>query len=430
VKTASAFKKSTTGLRNATLLALAAAIATLLLATSASAEVDGGSSLPPVGEAPAVVAEQAQPPASSTAPESDPVPEQPASAPAPELSDAAPEPAAAAEDISVSPSPEPPAPVSPSPEPPAPVSSSPEPPASAPSADNDPAAPAKSNGLASAAAIGNAVNRSAAAAESVTATGKEVQVPAIVEANGAELPVLQHRTSALVEDLDKGFAETTAPAVDQLPTAQIAPAVERLPSTRIASTFDRLPAPMVSALKSADLLLQPTNLLDSVVPAMANVPAPSPFQADRRSKPEEAVSFLPKMSSAGLFLQPDALASGPSTSAYMAPQPAGAEIPGEQALLSSSRMAMALSAAQALLGATLTRTAAHHLQGPAAPNLPLPAPGSPASAVPDAGGPSFVPIVALLALLALVAPAALRRLGGAADFRAPVPFVCALERPG
>lgn len=58
-------------------------------------------------------------------------------------------------------------------------------------------------------------------------------------------------------------------------------------------------------------------------------------------------------------------------------------------------------------------------------------PGSPQSAASGPGtGSSFVPIAALLALLALAAPAIFRRLGGLADFRAPTPFVCALERPG
>jgi hypothetical protein len=67
---------------------------------------------------------------------------------------------------------------------------------------------------------------------------------------------------------------------------------------------------------------------------------------------------------------------------------------------------------------------------PTPSDVPPPAPESPATAVADSGGTSFVPIAALLALLALVAPAATRRLGKAPDFRAPTPFTCALERPG
>jgi hypothetical protein len=63
-------------------------------------------------------------------------------------------------------------------------------------------------------------------------------------------------------------------------------------------------------------------------------------------------------------------------------------------------------------------------------DVPLPAPESPGAIAPGSGGPIFVPIAALLALLALAAPAILRRLGEVPAFRPSTPFVCALERPG
>ena len=63
-------------------------------------------------------------------------------------------------------------------------------------------------------------------------------------------------------------------------------------------------------------------------------------------------------------------------------------------------------------------------------NYPMPSPDTPDGAASGLGGSSFVPIVALLALLALAASAIFRRLGEGPDFRAPTPFVCALERPG
>jgi hypothetical protein len=63
-------------------------------------------------------------------------------------------------------------------------------------------------------------------------------------------------------------------------------------------------------------------------------------------------------------------------------------------------------------------------------NYPMPSPGTPDGAVSGLGSSSFVPIVALLALLALAAAAIFRRLGEGPDFRAPTPFACALERPG
>jgi hypothetical protein len=68
---------------------------------------------------------------------------------------------------------------------------------------------------------------------------------------------------------------------------------------------------------------------------------------------------------------------------------------------------------------------------PANGNDLVPPPASPQSAAAGSGGsPSFVPVAALLALLALVAPATYRRLRDGPAFPAPDPFVCALERPG
>lgn len=67
--------------------------------------------------------------------------------------------------------------------------------------------------------------------------------------------------------------------------------------------------------------------------------------------------------------------------------------------------------------------------------LPPDSPGFPSGSTTrvDASGSGatiFVPIAALLALLALASPAILRRLRELPDFPAPTPFVCALERPG
>jgi hypothetical protein len=67
---------------------------------------------------------------------------------------------------------------------------------------------------------------------------------------------------------------------------------------------------------------------------------------------------------------------------------------------------------------------------PSGGNDSVPSPSSSQPVASGVGGSSFVPIVALLALLALAAAAILRRLGEGPALRAPLPFVCALERPG
>jgi hypothetical protein len=64
------------------------------------------------------------------------------------------------------------------------------------------------------------------------------------------------------------------------------------------------------------------------------------------------------------------------------------------------------------------------------PDFPAPADEPPQLGAPVSDAPSFVPIAALLALLALVAPAIDRRRRETPAFSAPTPFVCALERPG
>jgi len=63
-------------------------------------------------------------------------------------------------------------------------------------------------------------------------------------------------------------------------------------------------------------------------------------------------------------------------------------------------------------------------------NGPIPLPDAPQVGVSGSAASSFVPIAALLALLALAVPAIRRRPWEVPAFSAPAPFVCALERPG
>lgn len=81
-------------------------------------------------------------------------------------------------------------------------------------------------------------------------------------------------------------------------------------------------------------------------------------------------------------------------------------------------------------GAAAAGSAVERFGNPMPSDTPLPAPESPGAAAPGSAGSFFVPLAALLALLALVAPATRRRLREVPGFPAPTPFVCALERPG
>ncbi len=89
----------------------------------------------------------------------------------------------------------------------------------------------------------------------------------------------------------------------------------------------------------------------------------------------------------------------------------------------------ALESLDGVQSTPMSRTTGAGSNDPAPLDGPAPAPGSSAAAAGSTGS-FFVPLAALLALLALVAPATLRRLGEVPASRPPVPFVCALERPG
>lgn len=78
-------------------------------------------------------------------------------------------------------------------------------------------------------------------------------------------------------------------------------------------------------------------------------------------------------------------------------------------------------------GQAPARSASDGPTGPPVPDLPPPAQ---IGAEVGAGGTNFLPLLGLLALLALAAPRGYRRRMAVRDFPVPTPFVCALERPG
>ncbi|HEU4944524.1 MAG TPA: hypothetical protein VFT10_05115 [Solirubrobacterales bacterium] len=175
-----------------------------------------------------------------------------------------------------------------------------------------------------------------------------------------------------------------------------------------------------------DPMRRPTGLLNFLAPASAEVEAPAQSSPARQEASPKAPMSVPELAAAGLLSVKGTTASGPSVDVSQL-ETGGLELGGAQ---SSKAGRTALSPKLGIPNAGAAGMTTGDRGGSAPANIPLPTPAPPANAVADSGGSIFVPIVALLALLALVAPTAQRRLGRAADFRLPTLFVCALERPG
>lgn len=190
--------------------------------------------------------------------------------------------------------------------------------------------------------------------------------------------VPQHRVTAVVEEVGRNAAKT------------------------IATTTKRLMVPVAE-------LDVPSSLLDSISPLSA-----PPLMAEEA----QPVGLLPRSPAAtGLRLPVGGLPADASIVRI-------ANVPGSM----PTNWEMDISPREATAETTFAGSSDERSGRPALPDLPPPA-QSPTT-VGGPGGSIFVPAVALLALLALAAPAARRRLGEAAAFRPPTPFVCALERPG
>jgi len=362
------FKQRTKGFRVLLLGLLAAVISSLLVVAPAGAETADAASAPPVVETPAV-AEQPVTSVRLATPEPsapEPVQIQVTSASSPN---------AGGEESSVAPTPS---------ERPDPVSNLPASTSTAVDSVADHVAPDSS-------AI-------ASSADSVRTAVAGVHGPAHEAADAGAAAAPKHRLSELVSGIRRNSRGVAALVSDLLPAAQVGP-----------------------ALLPADLL----NSLHPTIAAAAALVGQSPTGGELSPAAHGTMNF-PELPEAGLFSNRGAAAPALFPGGYLAV--AGKFEIGETPLWKSGgRSAARLPAAST---AELAGTTIDHGRSSVPSDLPLPAPESPATAVADAGGPSFVPIAALLALLALVAPAALRRLGRAADFRSPNPFICALERPG
>lgn len=238
--------------------------------------------------------------------------------------------------------------------------------------------------------------------------------------------------SKLVRGVGKGSAEPSASSTDRLPVVRISP---RSSLKRADDSLLQVAEPLlqVTALVQNQVTALAQNPLGSLGPAAveALVPSVGPLlEAATGPSADRPLGFPAPPQPGSLFHLP---VIGGSTLQRL-PEPGGVEAVAAGSRASdhldgpAMRQAAANGASAIFAGTAIDRSRS---QNPAPTDVPLPAPGSPGAIAPGgSGGPIFVPLAALLALLALVAPAIPRRLGGVPAFRPSTPFVCALERPG
>jgi hypothetical protein len=274
---------------------------------------------------------------------------------------------------------------------------------------------------------------------SPAATPVEVKAPAETEPNGSTAPALLQHASSQVTGIRERSAKAVEPVVDRLPPADIPAPQETvqgvLPQVPGIGRLSEVGLPEVpistpiagEVARSFPLLGRVTSAVMEGLPSAGELPV-----IDWGASRDEVSSLPGPAPLAGLFpYDPIGVQDGPFVEGLTGP---GSDEPrwlGARALLSDAKEPLVapttLVGNEVHLDAGLGRS-----PGGIAPlDRPLPPiPGSPGAAVPGSAGSFFVPLAALLALLALVAPATLRRLRAAPGFRPPIPFVCALERPG
>jgi hypothetical protein len=220
----------------------------------------------------------------------------------------------------------------------------------------------------------------------------------------------------------------TADLSDAVRTTDPTPSVPRTP--RLAVADDAVTAPVkqlpdveVPRRDAISLVTPTTSAIKEVRPA---TPGTSPGSAQRPSA-GGAPHFSMPLPTGASSLDRDADAPLSPLAKYSG-EPGGFEAPS--LATANGRYLEGLASSTVASAARGGSDPAGHLNDPAPLDGPVPLPGAPAAAVSSSGDAFFVPIAALLALLALVAPAIFRRLREVPNFPAPTPFVCALERPG
>lgn len=241
-----------------------------------------------------------------------------------------------------------------------------------------------------------------------SATQVTGETPPPVEPGAGVAPIVE-RTAKLVEEARKASAETVAPVVEQ--TAQTVS--RQAPLVREALDFVASSLAEIASPAAEDLLSL----------------APIPLHFSSPATPDGARSVPGSSEPIGLLAaeKPIAAPEGGLLVKHLSAF-GGVESAQPEALEQRTGSAK-IPPSPAMTGVHLNSFTGGHSSNSPIDNPPVPPLRSPGAAS-GSGGPSFVPLAVLLALLALVAPASFRRRREVPGFRVPTPFVCALERPG
>jgi hypothetical protein len=248
--------------------------------------------------------------------------------------------------------------------------------------------------------------------------------------SGAAVASVPERSSDLVEGVRSDPAKAAAPAIAQGVKTVSKEPLEALRSTlRDASGAELLSQAAPPLREMVDFVTSPVAELMSPVTESLMPPAAAVFgppaahdQASNFIGPEPAG---PLAAAEPTIAAPENGSLAKLLGAFGGVEPRRSEVAGG----SVSSAGLPLQAKRAAIDHYLGSVTSSGIRGNSVPDRPAPPFQSPDSAA-GPGGSFFVPLAALLALLALAAQATFRRRREVPDFLAPTPFVCALERPG
>jgi len=261
-----------------------------------------------------------------------------------------------------------------------------------------------------------------------------------VSSDPAPVDVVESVGAASV-DLSRGAA-ASLPSTSSEPSA-ISTTVERLSEpVRRTSAAVAVEGVTAAAVKSVVApAVEGGETLDAIVasaaPSLPAIPT-SPLGLDQPTSFEAPPNFIPAGIPASTAPQaglPPGAGSAPTPLAAYSTRthldPIGAGLPSLAAMREArARSAVALVFTPGATGFHPGSLAGGDRSYPSSPAGPPPPPFQAPNTGAGSSGSFFIPLAALLALLALTAPATFRRRREAPESMAPVPFVCALERPG